>query len=134
MSEKHRPIPSIQGLRLTKHRKVIYDILLEKSDHPTASEVYDRARKLNPDIALATVYNSLEALVEHGVAKQVNFEREPSRYCANVTEHGHFHDTKTGEIHDIAFKKGINPNDFLELPKGVIIENLELTLRGKISN
>ena len=118
---------------MTKYRKVVYDVLMAHRDHPTASEVYDRARKVNPDIALATVYNSLDALVEHGAVRQVNFDRESSRYCPNLTEHGHFHDSDTGVIHDITFKEGMNISDIMDLPEGATIDDLEITIKGNLN-
>ena len=121
---------NIPGLRMTKQRKEVYRVLMENRDHPTASEVYDRVRQSTPGISLATVYNCLETLVEHHAVRQVNFERESSRYCPNLTEHGHFHDDKTGTILDVQFKKGVKLSDFLELPEGAQINNLDITLRG----
>ena len=48
---------------MTKQRKVVYDVLLdEPRDHPTASEVFMRAKHQMPSISLATVYNCLETL------------------------------------------------------------------------
>ncbi|MGE9266613.1 MAG: Fur family transcriptional regulator [Verrucomicrobiales bacterium] len=122
----------LAGLRMTRQRREVYSLLLQEKDHPTANEIFLRAQERVPGISLATVYNVLEALTAHNLVKQVNFEREPSRYCSNPVEHGHFHDTETGTIHDITFKKGLNPADFLELPAGAEISSLELTLRGKL--
>lgn len=121
---------NIPGLRMTKQRKEVYRVLMENRDHPTASEVYERVRQSTPGISLATVYNCLETLVEHKAVKQVNFERESSRYCPNLSEHGHFHDEATGTIRDIKFKEGVNLSDFLEIPEGTQITNLDITLRG----
>lgn len=132
MAAKRITFPEIDGLRKTKNRQVVYEVLMSHSDHPTASEVYDRARKLNPDIALATVYNCLETLVEHHAVRQVNFERESSRYCSNLAEHGHFHDAATGTIHDISFKEGAKLTDFLNLPENCNISDLEITIRGTL--
>ena len=133
-----QPIPEIPeeiaGLRMTRQRQEIYRILIEQRDHPTANEVFMRAKDHLPNISLATVYNCLEALVAHGIIRQVNFERESSRYCPNLTEHGHFHDAATGIIHDIDFKPGANLTDVLELPAGAVIQDVEITLRGKIAN
>ena len=123
----------IAGLRMTKQRQEIYRILIEQRDHPSANEVFMRAKDRLPNISLATVYNCLEALVQHGIIRQVNFERESSRYCPNLTEHGHFHDAATGVIHDIDFKPGANLTDVLELPAGAVIQDVEITLRGKIA-
>jgi Fur family peroxide stress response transcriptional regulator len=133
-----QPIPEIPeeiaGLRMTRQRQEIYRILIEQRDHPTANEVFMRAKDHLPNISLATVYNCLEALVAHGIIRQVNFERESSRYCPNLTEHGHFHDAATGIIHDINFKPGVNIADVLNLPHGAVVEGIEVTLRGKIAN
>ena len=63
---------SHNGHRLTPQRREVYNVLLEDRDHPTATEVFLRAKKRVPSISLATVYNCLETLVECGLAKQVN--------------------------------------------------------------
>lgn len=123
----------IAGLRMTRQRQEIYRTLIERRDHPSANEVFMRAKDRLPNISLATVYNCLEVLVQHGVIRQVNFERESSRYCANLCEHGHFHDSMTGQVHDIEFKPGINITDMLELPPGAVVEDIEITLRGKLA-
>ena len=122
----------IAGLRMTRQRQEIYRILIEQRDHPTANEVFMRAKDRLPNISLATVYNCLEALVQHGIIRQVNFDRESSRYCPNLREHGHFHDASTGVIHDVDFKPGISLNDVLNLPPGAVIDDVEITLRGKL--
>jgi Fur family peroxide stress response transcriptional regulator len=131
-----QPVPEIPeeiaGLRMTRQRQEIYRILIEQRDHPTANEVFMRAKDRLPNLSLATVYNCLEALVQHGVIRQVNFERESSRYCPNLSEHGHFHDAATGIIHDIDFKPGTSLTDVLELPAGAVVEDVEITLRGKL--
>ncbi len=123
----------IAGLRMTRQRQEIYRILIEQRDHPTANEVFMRAKDRLPNLSLATVYNCLEALVQHGIIRQVNFERESSRYCPNLSEHGHFHDATTGVIHDVDFKPGVSLADVLELPAGAVIEDVEITLRGKLT-
>ena len=123
----------IPGLRMTKQRKEVYRVLVEgPQDHPTAAQILERVKCKQPGTSLATVYNCLEVLVEHNAIKQVNFERESSRYCPNLREHGHFHDTNSGQIHDITFKPGIHLADILELPPGTSIEQYEITLRGKL--
>lgn len=118
---------------MTKQRKEVYRVLVQHKNHPTASEVFDLVQESAPGTSLATVYNCLETLVEHGAVKQVNFERASSRYCANIIEHGHFYDDATGTIHDVLFKPGVNLSDFLELPEGASISNLDITLHGVIA-
>lgn len=122
----------IDGLRMTKQRKEIYRILIEQRNHPTANEVFMQAKDHLPNISLATVYNCLEAMVQHGIIRQVNFERESSRYCPNLREHVHFHDDESGTIHDVDFKPGFKLSDLLDLPEGIQIDDIEITLRGKM--
>ncbi len=123
----------ISGLRMTRQRREVYRILQQERNHPTANDVFMRVKDRLPNISLATVYNCLEVLVQHGIIRQVNFERESSRYCPNLSEHGHFHDEATGVIHDVVFKPGITLADVLQLPPGALIQDVEITLRGKIA-
>ncbi|TAE75035.1 MAG: transcriptional repressor [Verrucomicrobia bacterium] len=122
----------ISGLRMTRQRWEVYRLLLEQRDHPTANDVFMRVKDRLPNISLATVYNCLEALVQHGAIRQVNFERESSRFCPNLEEHGHFHDKRSGTIHDVTFKPGVQLADVLELPPGTLITDIEITLRGEL--
>ena len=123
----------ISGLRMTRQRQEVYRTLMQERNHPTANDVFMRVKDRLPNISLATVYNCLEALVQHGIIRQVNFDRESSRYCPNLSEHGHFHDEVTGVIHDVDFKPGVNLADILKLPPGAVIDDVEITLRGKFA-
>jgi Fe2+ or Zn2+ uptake regulation protein len=123
----------INGLRMTRQRQEVYRFLMGERSHPTANEVFMRIKEALPNVSLATVYNCLEALVSHHIIRQVNFDREPSRYCPNLDEHGHFHDETTGTIHDVKFKPGINLTDILDLPPNTVIKDIEITLRGQLA-
>lgn len=130
---KPEDIPAeVAGLRMTKQRREVYGVLLSERDHPTANCIFRRVQDQMPSISLATVYNCLEALVGHGLVKQVNFDREPSRFCPNLSEHVHFQDEVTGEVRDITFREGVSIGDLLELPEGVEVTDLELTIRGRL--
>ncbi len=122
--------PDLEGLRMTKQRREVLAVILAERDHPTANDVFSRAQTRMPSISLATVYNCLEALVSHRLVRQVNFERESSRYCPNLADHCHFQDEASGKIHDVNFKKGVKLEDILELPQGTEISHLEISLKG----
>lgn len=117
-----------EGLRLTPQRRQVYEVLMEKRDHPTATEIFVRAQKEMPSISLATVYNCLETMVGSGLVKAVHVDREPTRFCANLHEHGHFHCTECGRITDIEFfqtqEKG------WKLPAGFLVTQQDVSLRG----
>src|SRR5262249_57985340 len=72
------------GFRFTPQREHVYSVLLQKLDHPTAEEVFIRAKQEMPDISMATVYNCLDALVKSGVARQETLERGASGFCPEL--------------------------------------------------
>ncbi len=118
------------GHRLTPQRREVYDVLLADRDHPTATDVFLRAKQRMPSISLATVYNCLETLVECGLAKAVNVEREATRFCPNLEQHGHFVCEDCGRVIDIPFA----PNRLAKawmLPDGLSVTHCEMTLRGR---
>ena len=45
-------------------------MLLQNRDHPTAAELFLRAKKRMASISLATIYNCLEALIDSSLVKQ----------------------------------------------------------------
>ena len=122
------------GQRSTKQREHIFALLLEKRDHPTADEIFARARLGMPSISLATVYNCLETLVETKLIRQVNFEREPTRYCPNLTQHAHFYCRESGDIVDIELPKQILSELMNVLPKGFSAQHIEIAYDGKCND
>jgi Fur family peroxide stress response transcriptional regulator len=132
---KPEDFPSdIKGLRMTKQRREVLAVILRDRDHPTANDVFLLAQDRMPTISLATVYNCLEALVNHNIVRQVNLDRESSRYCPNLSDHCHFQDETSGKIHDVVFKEGVKLEDILELPKGTEISHLDISLKGNFGN
>jgi len=69
----------------------------------------------------------LEALVESRLVKQVNLDRAPTRYCANLLDHSHFFCEVCGSVHDIEIPLQAPWN----LPAGYQIKQAEVTFRGK---
>jgi Fe2+ or Zn2+ uptake regulation protein len=116
--------------RMTKQRKVVYDVLMSERDHPTASEVFMRAKHAMPGISLATVYNCLETMTQAGLVKQVNVDREASRYCPNLRPHAHFYCSECHEILDIdlRFRSDVIPP--WTLPEGSKVDHLDVSIKG----
>ena len=115
-----------RGVRLTKQREEVFGMLLQKRDHPTAAELFLRAKKHMPSISLATIYNCLDALVDCDLVKQVHVDRAATRYCANLKEHSHFYCESCGTVSDVEtpVKKGWS------LPGGYTVSQAEVSLRG----
>jgi Fur family peroxide stress response transcriptional regulator len=120
---------AMRGLRLTPQRQHVYAVLVGERDHPTAEEVFLRAKKGMPEISMATVYNCLDALVQCGLAKQVNLDRSASRFCPNMSEHNHFYCERCGGIYDIESGAGSVARG-IELPLGFEVTHVDVSLRG----
>jgi Fe2+ or Zn2+ uptake regulation protein len=116
------------GFRFTPQRQQVYDVLLEERDHPTAEEVFIRAKRRMPEISIATVYNCLDALVQSGVARQVTVDRGATRFCPNMREHCHFYCDTCRNVFDVDMSDE-GPTGF-DLPKGFKAARFEIAIHG----
>ena len=117
------------GLRITPQREHVYHVLLGKKNHPTAEEVFIRAKKGMPEISMATVYNCLDALVSCGLVRQVNQDREATRFCSNMQPHHHFYCDECGVAHDIEREDELGAPP-VAMPQGFKPSRYEVTIRG----
>jgi Fur family peroxide stress response transcriptional regulator len=119
---------STSGFRFTPQRQHVYDVLIEERDHPTAEEVFIRAKRVMPEISMATVYNCLDALVQSGMARQVNVDRGATRFCPNMREHCHFYCDTCEKVFDIDLTSE-GPGG-ITLPKGFKAARFEIAIHG----
>jgi len=115
------------GFRFTSQRRCVYDVLRETCDHPTAEEIFMRAKLVLPDISHATVYNCLDALVSCGLARKVHLERGAARFCPNMEEHCHYHCEACGTVFDVALKPD---STVIPHPKGFIVNHYDIAVHG----
>lgn len=125
---------TLNGMRSTRQREHIYAVLLDQRDHPTADDVYARAKNEMPTISLATVYNCLETLVDCNLVKKLNYEREPSRFCPNDGDHAHFLDERSGKVYDIKVPDEFTSQVKEVLPKGFEAKKVKLSFVGYAPN
>jgi len=115
------------GLRSTPQRQQVYDVLLQKRDHPTAEEVFIRAKRTLPEISHATVYNCLDALVKCGLVRQVQLERGATRFCPNMEEHCHYYCDECGTVFDVPLQKN---SAAVPRPRGFKVDHYEIAVHG----
>jgi Fur family ferric uptake transcriptional regulator len=72
----------------SRQREQILDIFLKMEKHPTISDLYERVRKKNPRIGLATVYRAMKVICDAGLARETDFGDGLKRY---EHEYGHEH-------------------------------------------
>lgn len=119
------------GMRPTRQRSLVFDVLEACADHPTAELVFVRARVRMPTISLATVYNCLETLVDCGLVRAVHHDRQPARFCLNSFEHAHFHDRGGDEVFDVALPDEVRKTLCSLVPPGYVVEAIELNFTGR---
>ena len=115
------------GLRFTPQRDHVYSVLMQKRDHPTAEQVFIRAKNHMPEISMATVYNCLDALVKCGLVRQVTLDRGATHFCPNMTEHCHFYCDSCNGVFDI----NLSSKTGLPLPKGFKAERFDIAIHGR---
>ena len=78
-----------RGLPVTVQRRVIFDALLDRDDHPTVDQVFEQVKSRIPGVSRTTVYRTLETLVELGVAQKTNHLQAVARFDGNMDHHHH---------------------------------------------
>lgn len=122
-----------KGVKPTPQRMVIADYLLHTISHPTADEVLAAVENRLPcALSRATVYNTLNSLVEAGVIQEVFTEPGKTRYDANVSDHHHFVDKKTGRIIDVPAELVPKLNE--HLGGNFKVHSYQITFFGELEN
>jgi Fur family transcriptional regulator, stress-responsive regulator len=111
---------------------VVAEVLAGEHIHLTADAVYSRAQLLLPEISLATVYNTLNELVDMGEVMEISTGDGPKRYDPNTTAaHHHLYCVGCGALRDV------NPEgtDTLELSDrekhGFEVLDVDIVFRGR---
>lgn len=80
-------------LKVTNQRLLVLQLIAEHpGEHLTAEEIYDLARERFPEIGLATVYRTLQVLVDLHVIDKINFDDGYARYeLGDVPGNGKHH-------------------------------------------
>jgi Fur family transcriptional regulator, stress-responsive regulator len=92
-----------RGWRLTAQRRVVAEVLAGDHVHLTADAIYSKAQGLLPEISLATVYNTLNELVDMGEVLEISTGDGPKRYDPNTTvAHHHLYCVGCGALRDVS--------------------------------
>ncbi|CAM5531174.1 transcriptional repressor [Streptomyces tanashiensis] len=91
-----------RGWRMTSQRRVVAEVLAGDHVHLTADEVHARAVTRLPEIARATVYNTLGELVALGEVVELSTDGRAKRYDPNAHHpHQHLVCSDCGIIRDV---------------------------------
>lgn len=97
------------GMRLSRQRRFILELLWQVQEHLSAREIYDRLNQQGKEIGHTSVYQNLEALSGQGIIECV--ERADGRLYGNISEaHSHVNCLDTNKIIDV----------YVELPEDLL--------------
>lgn len=89
------------NIAVTAQRTLILRYLQNERTHPTAEDIYKRVVCETPSISKATVYNTLETLVEASLVVELRFLKERAHYDIAGKPHFHFFCRKCKSVYDI---------------------------------
>lgn len=88
------------GMRLSKQRRYILELLWQEQGHLSAREIYDRLNQQGREIGHTSVYQNLEALSNQNIIECI--ERSDGRLYGNISDsHSHINCLDTNQIMDI---------------------------------
>lgn len=99
------------GMRVSRQRRFILELLWQAQEHLSAREIYDRLNQQGKGIGHTSVYQNLEALSRSGIIECV--ERSDGRLYGNFSDsHSHVNCLDTNQILDVE----------VELPESLLQE------------
>lgn len=123
------------GLRITRQRKLILEVLEESQEHLDAEDIHDRVKAHDPRIGLATVYRTLILLKAVGLVKEHSLSEEHGHFEV-VQEVPHYHFTCISCRKVIEFEAPALTETVQSLidREGVQVVDVHLSLTGYCSN
>lgn len=88
-------------VRNTNQRKLVLDIMTQNYTHPTADEIFEKARSLDEHISRGTVYRNLAFLAETGQIKKIVVPNGSDHYDCTLTPHYHFCCDNCKKLYDV---------------------------------
>ncbi|HBB32465.1 MAG TPA: transcriptional repressor [Cyanobacteria bacterium UBA8803] len=121
------------GMRLSRQRRLILELLWQAREHLSAREIYDRLNQQGQAIGHTSVYQNLDALSSQGIIECI--ERSDGRLYGNISDaHSHINCLDTNQIIDIHIQL---PEDLLqqiEQQTGVRITEYRIDFYGYRKN
>jgi Fur family iron response transcriptional regulator len=119
------------GMSPTAQRISIAKVVFCEGDHPSAKEVWERVSTDLSVVSQATVYNTLNSMVEKGLLRMVRTSSEGTiRFDANTMDHHHFYDVKTGKLYDIPFDE-VELSNLDTMRERFDIHRISVTIEGE---
>jgi Fur family peroxide stress response transcriptional regulator len=118
---------------MTAQRAAVYEALCQAPEHPTAEALFFAVRDRLPGISLATVYNTLETLVDGGLAVKILGEGA-ARYDSLCAPHGHTRCAACHALTDLPEGEIATLVAGVKLPPGFVPRTVSMEIEGLCAN
>ena len=79
--EEFKKLLKEKGLKVTNQRLLVLEVLADHRDtHMTAEDIYDLVKEDYPEIGLATIYRTLQLLLNMQLVDRINLDDGCIRY------------------------------------------------------
>ncbi len=95
------------GLKVTRQRQCIFEILYANPAHSTAEAIYVIAKGRVPTISLKTVYEILHSLAALGQIHQLDLGTGSTRFDPDIHHHHHLVCSRCGRIENVDLDLGL---------------------------
>lgn len=119
-----------KGMKMTRQRKLILEVLRSTKTHPTAEWIYQQVRRDLPSVSLGTIYRNLNTLREEGLLLELNYGKHQSRYDATTSPHYHVRCTHCGIVRDVPLASLSGVDEQVETLTGFAVGNHRLEFNG----
>ncbi|MBA2750074.1 MAG: transcriptional repressor [Tatlockia sp.] len=117
------------GMRLSRQRRFILELLWQAKEHLSAREIYDRLNHQGKEIGHTSVYQNLEALSSQNIIECI--ERSDGRLYGNISDsHSHVNCLDTNQILDVEVELPADLLAQIELQTGVKITDYNINFYG----
>ena len=89
------------GLAVTTQRRAVFEAILDRTDHPTAEQVYRGVRGQVPQISRMTVHRILGTLASLGLVARTCHPGSAARFDPKLDQHHHLVCLDCGRIIDV---------------------------------
>jgi Fur family ferric uptake transcriptional regulator len=69
---KLRQAMAERGIRMTRQRRVILQVMDDAEQHLDVDQILERAQKIDPGVHLVTVYRTIDLLKKHGLIDELD--------------------------------------------------------------
>lgn len=91
------------GYKLTPARRAVIEVLETETNHPSHQQILEEGQKIYPKLSRATVYRTMELLVELRLVRPLYLNNPTQRFVSALGGHHHLVCSGCGQIFEFDY-------------------------------